>query len=70
MDTTTETLAIEGMSCSHCVAAVRGALEGVPGATVRTVEIGSATVDLDPARADRARLVAAIDEAGFDVTEA
>ena len=54
-DRPTETLAIEGMSCTHCVAAVRAALESVPGASVLSVEVGSAKVSLDPARADRRR---------------
>ncbi|MEL6614541.1 MAG: heavy metal-associated domain-containing protein [Bacteroidota bacterium] len=66
MDATTETLAIDGMSCTHCVAAVRAALESVPGTTVRTVEIGSATVDLAP-EANRAALHEAIEDAGFDL---
>lgn len=66
----TETLTIEGMSCMHCVAAVREALESVPGATVVSVEIGRAEVALDPARADREDLTAAIEEAGYDVADA
>ena len=66
MDTHTETLAIGGMSCSHCVSAVRSAIEGVDGATAQSVEIGSATVDLTP-EADRAALVTAIEDAGFDL---
>lgn len=65
----TETLTIEGMSCSHCVSAVRTALEGVPGASIRAVEIGSATVDLAP-EADHDALRQAIEDAGFDLVEA
>lgn len=68
METRTETLAIDGMSCSHCVAAVRGAIESVPGASVRSVEIGSATVDLAP-EADRTALQDAIEDAGFDLAD-
>ena len=40
-------IAIDGMSCGHCVAAVRGALEALPGVTVQSVEIGAATVAYD-----------------------
>ncbi|MEM6327108.1 MAG: cation transporter [Bacteroidota bacterium] len=64
----TETLTIKGMSCTHCVSAVREALERVPGASVVSVEIGRAEADMDPTRAARADLIAAIEDAGFDVT--
>lgn len=70
MNEKVETLTIEGMSCGHCVRAVREALEGVEGATVEHVEIGRATVRLDPERATRAELEAAVDEAGYDVVPA
>ena len=66
-DRQTETLTIEGMSCTHCVAAVRAALESVPGASVLSVEIGRAEVSIDPAETNRQRLAEAVDEAGFDV---
>ena len=65
-ETQTEMLTIEGMTCTHCVAAVRAALESVPGALVRTVDIGSATVDLSP-EADRDAIRAAVEYAGFDL---
>ena len=68
-DRHTETLAIEGMSCTHCVAAVRGAIESVPGAAVLSVEVGRAEVSLSP-EADRAAVAGAIEDAGFDVAEA
>lgn len=38
-------LAIDGMSCSHCVAAVRGALEELDGVRAESVMIGNAVVD-------------------------
>ncbi|GAB5535812.1 MAG: heavy metal translocating P-type ATPase [Rubricoccaceae bacterium] len=62
----TETLTIDGMSCTHCVGAVRKALEGVEGVTVHSVEIGHANVDT-ASSTDRAELVAAIEDAGFTV---
>lgn len=68
-DRHTEDLRIEGMTCSHCVAAVRAALESVPGAVVQDVEIGHATVDAAP-ETDRPMLVEAIETAGFDVVDA
>jgi copper chaperone CopZ len=41
----TTTLAIEGMSCQHCVRHVTRALDAVPGVTVREVKLGEATVE-------------------------
>jgi copper chaperone len=42
-------LTIEGMSCEHCVRAVRGRLERTPGVKVDDVKVGSAVVEYDPA---------------------
>jgi len=54
---------IAGMHCQACVARVRKALENIPDARVREVEVGSANVDLDPARLDEA--LKAIEKAGY-----
>jgi copper chaperone CopZ len=54
---------IAGMHCQACVARVRKALEKVDGAQVREVEIGSAQLDLDPARQNEA--LQAIEKAGY-----
>lgn len=57
-------LTIEGMSCQHCVNAVREALEAVPGVTPVSVNLGAAAVRLDsPDALDRA--LAAIADAGY-----
>ena len=63
-----KTIMISGMSCGHCVTAVRKALTGVAGVAVTDVQIGSATVELDSAAALPAA-EAAIDEAGYDVVK-
>jgi copper chaperone CopZ len=63
------TLRIGGMSCDHCLRAVRDALAGVPGVEIDTVTIGSATLRFDPAKAAVDRLVAAIDDLGYEVLE-
>ncbi|WP_412070181.1 heavy-metal-associated domain-containing protein [Rubrivirga sp. IMCC43871] len=65
-DRHTETLEITGMSCQHCVGAVRDALAGVQNAVVESVEIGSARVDAGP-EATREILIEAVEAAGFDV---
>lgn len=69
MNTTTEmnkttTLAIDGMSCGHCVQAVTKALSAVPGVTVTSVAVGSAVIEAaDGETASKA--VAALEEAGY-----
>ena len=63
----TETLQIEGMSCGHCVKAVRQALDDLDGVEVRNVEIGTAEVSYDPAVVDPKQIDEAIDEAGYTV---
>jgi len=62
---TTLSLAIDGMSCNHCVVHVKKALEGVPGVAVSRVEIGSAEVAFDPARTSPAQITAAVTDAGY-----
>ncbi len=62
-----ERLKIEGMSCQHCVMAVRKALSAVAGVDSSDVEIGSAVVKYDEARATRKDLEAAVEKAGFTV---
>ena len=68
MQTTTETLTlrIDGMSCAHCVRAVRDALAEVPGATVERVDVGGATVAYDPLRTSPAQLADAVRDAGYE----
>jgi len=60
------TLAVEGMSCGHCVAAVSEALRELPGVDVQQVAVGSASVVLDPTSASQATVIEAIRDAGYD----
>jgi copper chaperone len=60
-------LRIEGMSCGHCVAGVRRALEAVDGVRAERVEVGSASVAYDPKQTDTARIMRAVAEAGYAV---
>ncbi len=60
-------LEISGMSCGHCVSAVKNALQELDGVDVKKVEIGSATVDYDPARSSPVAIEGAIEEAGYQV---
>lgn len=61
-------LAITGMSCGHCIGAVKKALAAIPGVEVQHVEIGSATVEFDAAHTDVGLLTRAVEDAGFAVT--
>ena len=40
-------LTIEGMTCDHCVRAVKNRLSETPGVEVEKVEVGSAVIRLD-----------------------
>lgn len=64
---TTEVIRIEGMTCGHCVSAVKKTLEETPGVEVRNVTIGSAEISYDPATTDRAKIEEAIAEEGYSV---
>jgi len=59
-------LTINGMSCQHCVRAVREALDAVDGVTVSQVDIGSAQVSFDPALVSVASIEDAVRDAGFE----
>jgi copper chaperone len=67
---TRTTLKIEGMSCGHCVNAVRSALADVEGVAVEEVGIGSATVSYDPAQVSPQKIVEAVSEAGYGAAPA
>ena len=59
------TLRIDGMSCGHCVNAVRSALEGVHGLRVEDVAIGSAVVAYDPAHTDPQHIARVLIKEGY-----
>jgi copper chaperone CopZ len=67
MERTNETVAIDGMSCGHCVMAVRQALSALEGLDVEHVEIGSARISYDPAQVDDDTLARALEEAGYSL---
>ncbi len=58
-------LEIDGMSCSHCVAAVTNALGEIPGVDVEHVGIGSAQVNYAPETVSPQQIVPAIEDAGY-----
>jgi copper chaperone len=65
-------LTIEGMTCSHCQAAVETALRGKTGVQSATVYLqdGSAEVEYDPARVSPGQLAEVVEEEGYAATVA
>ena len=58
---------IEGMSCQHCVMAVKKAVEAVSGVSGAQVEIGKAVVSYDEGKAKLSDIEGAIVNAGYKV---
>ena len=62
-------LTIGGMSCGHCVHAVRKALEGVSGVRVDDVQIGAAKIAFDAGVANESSIAEAIEDEGYAVVD-
>ncbi len=64
----TTQIKIGGMSCQGCVGNITTVLQGMAGVETASVslEAAEATVRFDPAQVDRAALLNAIEDAGFD----
>ncbi|MEO7363192.1 MAG: cation transporter [Gemmatimonadaceae bacterium] len=60
------TLQIKGMSCGHCVSAVKQALGEVPGVKIENVAIGSAVISYEPDQTKSTDITAALAEAGYE----
>ena len=67
---TAMTLHIAGMSCGHCLNAVKNALSAAPGVQLRSVQMGRAEVDYDPAVTTPERVASVVADAGYDATPA
>jgi copper chaperone len=66
------TLEIKGMSCGHCVAAVKRAIEGLHGVgrAEVTLDPPRATVSYDPAKVAPRDLAKAVEEEGYTASPA
>jgi copper chaperone len=66
---TTMTIGVPQIHCDHCKHSIEGALALLPGvASARVdVEARTVTVEVDESLTDRGRLVAAIEDQGYDV---
>ena len=60
-------LKIEGMSCGHCVMAVRRELGKLTGVEIDDVQIGLARVSLDEKEVPFGQLNQAVERAGYRV---
>lgn len=65
----TKDFIIEGMSCDHCVKAVKRALQDVEGVEIDTVEIGHAAVEYNAGTVPDSKIISAIEDAGYKVSE-
>lgn len=63
----TITLSVPGMTCGHCEAAVKQEVGALAGVSDVAVDLDSKDVVVSGGALDRDQIVAAIDEAGFDV---
>ncbi len=65
---TSTVLTVTGMTCSHCVNAVRGEISKLPGVSGVDIDLGTGavTVTADPLP-DPDVLRRAVDEAGYEV---
>lgn len=61
------TFTVPGMTCGHCEAAVKGEVGKVAGVADVAVDLGTKIVTVQGEGLDEAAIVAAIDEAGFEV---
>ena len=63
------TLKVEGMSCEHCVAAVKNAVEPLLGVDSVAVDLATKTVTVthDPAQTPLTAIAATIEDQGFEV---
>lgn len=64
-----KSLKIEGMTCHHCVMALRKSFQMVEGVTGAEVEVGKADVTFDEARVNDSKLAEAVARAGFKVRD-
>jgi copper chaperone len=63
------TISVPEIHCNHCKHSIEGALAPLPGVASARVDVDArmVTVEVDETVTDRGRLVAAIEEQGYDV---
>jgi copper chaperone CopZ len=63
-------LAIEGMSCHHCLNSVNKALAQLPGVAIQSVRIGRAELNYDESVVTPEAIATAVTAAGYRATPA
>jgi len=63
----TVTYRVPGVSCEHCRSAIEGEVSQVAGVETVAVDLEAKTVTVTAEPIDEQAIVAAIDEAGYDV---
>lgn len=63
-----QTIKIEGMTCQHCVMAVKKELQKLKPQNL-DVKIGEATIEYDQTKINEESIKASIEEAGYKVIE-
>ncbi|MBV1820613.1 copper ion binding protein [Bacteroidales bacterium MSK.15.36] len=64
-----KTILIEGMSCGHCVKAVKEALKELDGVKSVVVDLEGKKAVVEGDNLDDNKIKEAIDEAGYDIIE-
>lgn len=64
-------LNVDGMSCEHCVKAIKKAVSALPGVSDVSVDLSAKTVavDHDPAQSTLDKIKNEIEDQGYDVIE-
>ena len=62
---TQATLRIQGMSCTHCVSAVRRALSTLPTVEITSLQLGRADLTFDETVVTPDQLTAMVSDAGY-----
>lgn len=65
----TKTLNVEGMSCMHCVNAVKKSVESLSGISKVDVDLNGkkVQVEFDPEKVDLEKIKEMVEDAGYDV---
>ena len=67
-NTSTSTVQVAGMTCSHCVNAVTQEISKLGGVTRVDIDLASGSVTVESSQPiDSASVAAAVDEAGYEV---
>ena len=62
--------AVNGMTCDHCVASVRNAIEELPGVQKALVNLDEGSAVVEGEHLDKEAIVAAVAEEGYEATVA